>query len=95
MMATATLLTYSLFSFNTDKSLSLLSGYLPTTLTNPRWLMLTIPIVIYGIFRYLYLVIEKKEGESPEKVLLNDFPLFLAVSSWVLLAFLILYVLNG
>ncbi len=95
MMATATLLTYSLFSFNTSRSLSLFSDYLPTTLANPRWLMLTIPIVIYGVFRYLYLVFEKKEGESPEKVLLSDFPLFLSVSVWGLIAFLVIYIFNA
>ncbi len=95
MMAASTLLTYSLFSFNTSRSLSLLSGYLPTTLANPRWLMITIPIVIYGVFRYLYLVFDKKEGESPEKVLLSDFPLFVSVCLWGLTAFLIIYVFNA
>ncbi|HEY4695216.1 MAG TPA: decaprenyl-phosphate phosphoribosyltransferase [Candidatus Nanoarchaeia archaeon] len=95
MMGAASLLTYSLFSFNSGKSLSLISDYLPITLTNSRWLMLTIPLVIYGIFRYLYLVFEKKEGESPEKVLLSDFPLFLAVGLWVLAVFVIVYVFNA
>jgi 4-hydroxybenzoate polyprenyltransferase len=95
MMGAASLLTYSLFSFNTGRNLSLLSSYLPQTLANPRWLMLTIPLVVYGIFRYLYLVMEKKQGESPEKVLLSDFTLFITVSAWTLSVFLILYVFNA
>jgi 4-hydroxybenzoate polyprenyltransferase len=95
MMGAASLLTYSLFSFNTEKSFSLISSYLPTTLANPKWLMLTVPLVVYGIFRYLYLIFEKKEGESPEKVLLSDFPLFLTVALWILAVFIIVYVFNS
>lgn len=56
-----------------------------------KWLMLTIPLVIYGIMRYLQLIYEKSEGESPEKVLLSDKPLFLTVSSWVLTTVFIIY----
>ena len=37
-------------------------------------MMLTIPFVLYGIFRYLYLVNVKKEGGAPEEVLLKDVP---------------------
>ncbi len=97
MMAVASLLTYSLFTFNSGRAdnLSPIINYLPTTLTNPRWLMFTIPIVVYGIFRYLYLIFEKKEGESPEKILLKDLPLFVATSIWVLTSFILLYVFSG
>lgn len=96
MMAVASLLTYSLFTFNTGRGTSnnLLTSYLPTTLANPRWLMITIPVVVYGIFRYLYLIFEKKEGESPEKILLTDFPLFTSVALWILLIFILIYVFN-
>ena len=92
IMATASLLTYSLFTFNTARASTFINNYLPATLNNPRWLMITIPLVVYGIFRYLYLIFEKKEGESPEKILLSDFPLFSTVSLWLLVVFLIIYV---
>lgn len=97
MMATSSLLTYSLFTFNTVKgeTVVFLTNYLPTTLANPRWLMATIPLVVYGIFRYLYLIFEKKEGESPEKVLLTDTPLFTTVLLWILLTFVIIYVFGS
>ena len=97
MMATSSLLTYSLFTFNTGKTANtnFLGDYLPTTLSNPRWLMLTIPLVTYGIFRYLYLIFEKKEGESPEKVLLTDTPLFTTVLVWLLLTFVTIYVFGA
>lgn len=39
----------------------------------------TIPFVLYGIFRYLYLIYQKNEGGSPEKVLLNDRPILVTV----------------
>lgn len=96
MMAASTFLTYSLFTFNTDRAPvdQTLANFLPQTLSSSRWLMVTIPLVIYGIFRYLYLIFDKKEGESPEKVLLSDLPLFTTVATWVLVIFIFIYVFN-
>ena len=42
-------------------------------------LMYTIPFVIYGIFRYLYLVHQRDAGEAPDRVLLTDAPLLVNV----------------
>ncbi len=42
-------------------------------------LMYTIPFVIYGIFRYLYLVHQREAGEAPDRVLLTDAPLLINV----------------
>ena len=47
-------------------------------------LSLTIPFVIYGIFRYLYLVHRKEQGGSPSDLLLTDRPLLVAVALWAL-----------
>lgn len=95
MMATATLLTYSLFTFNEPSLARKISlSFLPSTISSPKWLMVTIPIVVYGIFRYLYLIYGKKEGEAPERVLLKDFPLFFAVSLWSFAVFVAVYVLG-
>jgi len=93
MMATATLITYSLFTFNAPENIQkeFFSAFLPRTLDSPKMLMLTIPIVVYGVFRYLYLIFEKSEGESPEKVLITDRPLFFSVLSWIILVIFILY----
>ena len=41
--------------------------------------MYTIPFVIYGIFRYLYLVHQRDQGEAPDRVLLTDGPLLVNV----------------
>ena len=50
--------------------------------------MITIPLVIYGIARYLYVIYEKKGGESPERILLSDKPLLLTVITWITFVFL-------
>jgi len=93
MMATATLITYSLFTFNSPElsQREFVTTFLPRTLSSPKLLMATIPIVAYGIFRYLYLIFEKSEGESPEKVLITDRPLFLSVVVWVVSIIFLLY----
>ena len=54
-------------------------------------LKFTIPFVLYGIFRYLYLIHQKNEGGSPERVLLNDLPLIICVLLYGLTVGLILY----
>jgi 4-hydroxybenzoate polyprenyltransferase len=51
----------------------------------------TVPFVLYGIFRYLYLIHKRNEGGSPEKVLLNDIPILLTVVSYGLTCALIIY----
>ncbi len=55
-------------------------------------MMLTIPFVLYGIFRYLYLVHEKREGGSPEEVLLRDVPIMLTSIGWLVTAGIVLLV---
>ena len=56
-----------------------------------RNLQLTIPLVLYGIFRYLYLIHQKNMGGSPDRVLLTDKPLLAAVVLWAGMVFYILY----
>ncbi len=56
-----------------------------------NWLMYTIPFVIYGIFRYLYLVHQKSQGEAPDRVLLTDTPLMMNVLLYTIAVLVILY----
>jgi 4-hydroxybenzoate polyprenyltransferase len=51
----------------------------------------TIPFVLYGIFRYLYLVHQKRGGGSPAEMLLTDKPLLACVALWVLSIAALLY----
>jgi hypothetical protein len=54
-------------------------------------LLLTASFVLYGIFRYLYLVFQKNKGGHPEQVLLEDPPLIIAIALWVVTAIVIIY----
>lgn len=69
--AAATILTYSIYTFQA-----------PTLPTNHA-MVLTIPIVAYAVFRYLYLIYIKRAGGSPEVMLVRDRPLRFAVVGWV------------
>ncbi|OGD62347.1 hypothetical protein A2160_03805 [Candidatus Beckwithbacteria bacterium RBG_13_42_9] len=96
MFANTTWLTYTLFTFlqpsiiPEGKLLTLMS-VVPRAFVNQKLLMVTVPVVIYGVMRYLQLIYEKGEGESPEKVLLSDKPLLTAVFLWGILVVGVIY----
>lgn len=56
-----------------------------------KWLMVTIPFVVYGIMRYLKIIYEGEKAESPEKVLLSDTPLLATLVIWAFLVTAIIY----
>ena len=87
------ILSYSLFAFQTSPlpETPLFETLLPTTIARPKLMMLTIPLIIYAIARYLYVIYEKKEGEVPERVLLSDYPLLASVLVWGLAVVAIIY----
>lgn len=99
MFANATWLSYALFTFQNevvrpDARLAGLYSFLPRTLQSQKLLMLTLPFVILGVMRYLQLVYEGSQGESPERVLLRDKFLLATVISFGLSVFFIVYVLS-
>ena len=49
------------------------------------------PFVLFGLFRYLYLIYEKGKGGAPEKVLVSDVPLGVALILWILTCVLVIY----
>jgi 4-hydroxybenzoate polyprenyltransferase len=67
LVASSTVIAYSLYTF-----------FAPNVPAN-HTMMLTIPFVLYAIFRYLYLIHIKQEGGSPEELLLKDRPFFLSI----------------
>ncbi|MFH1421436.1 MAG: decaprenyl-phosphate phosphoribosyltransferase [Planctomycetota bacterium] len=79
----ATLVTYLLYTMESEV----------ITKFNTKYLNLTMPFVLYGIFRYLYLVYKKGEGGRPGKTLLSDMPLLATVFLWTLAVILIIYFL--
>jgi 4-hydroxybenzoate polyprenyltransferase len=48
-----------------------------------QWLFLTIPFVLYGIFRYLFLIFKKDQGGSPARLMLTDLPLLICILLWL------------
>lgn len=79
VITSATIIAYSLYTFSA------------TNLPHDRSMMVTIPIVLYALFRYLYLVYQRNEGGSPETLLLKDRPLLATIMLWGLSVLLILY----
>ncbi len=79
MVTASTVIAYSLYTFSAP-------GLPPN-----HMMMLTIPFVIYGLFRYLYLVHVKGEGGAPDELVLRDIPLFLTLVLWALTVILVLY----
>jgi 4-hydroxybenzoate polyprenyltransferase len=59
-------------------------AYTAYTLTggNSRWMVVTIPFVVFGIGRYVWLVRGRGAGEEPEEVLLRDAPLLASIVAW-------------
>ncbi len=54
-------------------------------------LILTVPFVLYGIYRYLYLVYQKEMGGAPERVFLTDLPLIVDIALYIASAVAIVY----
>ena len=54
-------------------------------------LVWTLPFVLYGIFRYLYLVHQREEGGNPTRVLLNDRPILVTVALWAATVVALIY----
>jgi 4-hydroxybenzoate polyprenyltransferase len=76
IVAASTVISYSLYTFSARE--------------HSQALMVTIPLVVFGVFRYLLLMHRYDIGEEPEQVLLKDVPILLAVAGWIVTAAAIL-----
>lgn len=83
VVTAATVMAYSLYTFSADN------------LPKNHAMMLTLPFVLYGIFRYLYLVYMRNGGGSPEDVLFKDAPFLANAVLWMGTAVAILYVFRA
>ena len=72
VVTTSTVVTYALYTMSADVQEKL----------GTHWLGLTIPFVLYGIFRYLYLIHQKSEGGDPSQTILTDRPLLANIVLW-------------
>ena len=81
IVTASTVMAYSLYTFSTN---------------NGNYnMMLTIPFVLYGIFRYQYIIYKKNEGGSPEETVLSDIPLIMSIVLWGIVSVIILYFWNS
>jgi len=83
VVTASTVITYLFYTLSPEVSQKLGTSYL----------YVTIPFVIYGIFRYLYLVHKEEKGGSPTRLLLTDLPLLIDVLLWFGSVILILYIM--
>lgn len=81
IVTTGAVVAYSLYTF--------LAEGLPAN----HAMMLTIPFVLYAIFRWLYLIHVRHEGGAPEDIVLRDRPLQLSIALWGVVVFVALYAL--
>lgn len=81
IVMSVTMMTYCLYTFSSPIA------------ANNHSMMLTIPFVIYGLFRYLYLIRIKRIGGAPEEIVLTDRHMQLTIALWSLTVILILYFL--
>lgn len=79
IVTTGTIITYSFYTFSAPN------------LPDNHLMMLTIPFVIYGIFRYLYVIHVQGNGGAPDEVLLTDRPLQVAIALFGIAVVVILY----
>ncbi len=96
MFASSAWMSYALFTFFVPPPPlgQRLTSFIDLPLTFAginKWLMITIPVVIFGIMRYLKVIHEGTLAESPERVLLGDKTLLTTIIIWTLLVVVILY----
>lgn len=84
VLTASTVVAYALYTMSADVQTKLHSSHLN----------LTIPFVLYGIFRYLYLIHQKKRGGNPTSVLFTDKPLLINIVLWMITVCIILYFLK-
>jgi 4-hydroxybenzoate polyprenyltransferase len=82
LVTTSTFIAYLLYTIEADIA----------SFRGIKLALLTVPFVLYGLFRYLYLIHVKGEGSAPDEVLLKDRPLQLAMVGWGLFFMTLLYV---
>ncbi len=98
MFANSTFLSYAFFTFFERpinrgfffQNYSDFIGGIP----DRKWMMITVPFVLFGIMRYMQLIYEGK-GESPEKVLTSDLPLLATVILWGASVIFVVYGIGG
>lgn len=96
--SSASIIAYSLFTFLeeppqfTRPFRQFLTSTLPGALDR-KWMVITIPFIVFGLMRYAQLAYEGTNAEQPEKIITKDIPLIVSILLWGLLTILVLYIL--
>ncbi len=91
--ATATIIAYAMYTFNLElPPINTIFGSLRATGEPRKWMMITVPFVVYGISRYAQLLYEREEGERPEKIITTDRPLVATIIAWGLIVVSLIYI---
>lgn len=98
MFANSTFISYAFYTF-LERPVTqglFFRGYtdFASELPGRKWMMVTIPFVLYGIMRYMQLIYEGK-GESPEQILTSDMPLLTTVILWSVTVLFVVYGIGG
>ena len=83
IVTTSTIITYILYTIESGKMVKY----------DANLGLLTVPLIVYSLFRYLYLIHIEETDQPPDEIVLTDRPIQLTVALWSLLSFVILYVL--
>jgi 4-hydroxybenzoate polyprenyltransferase len=98
MFANSTFITYAFYTFLERPTTEgfFWRGYADYSpeLPGRKWMMITIPFVLYGIMRYMQLIYEGK-GESPEQIMTSDKPLLTTIIAWGVFVFFVVYGIGG
>ncbi len=95
--ATLTIIGYSFYTYFEKPPLiaspfsKIFSKYFPG-FEGRKWMMLSIPFVVYGISRYAQLLYERYQGEQPERIITTDRPLIITIVLWGLIIIGLIYV---
>ena len=82
VVTASTVVAYAFYTLSPEVETKLGTGHMD----------LTIPFVLYGVFRYLYLIHQREGGGSPTRMLLSDKPILVNVILWLLAVIFIVYV---
>lgn len=95
VMAASTLVTYTLYTILPSSVFQIAQDIAPRMASESSagspWMMATLPFVLYGMLRYLYLVYHREEGERPESILITDKPLIASVVLYAAVAGIAVY----
>lgn len=98
MFGSTAILAYALFAFLEEPVRfnapfrTFLFHVLPQAVER-KWMVITIPFIIFGLMRYAQLAYEGNQGEKPEKIITTDIPLIISILIWGMLVISFLYIL--